>query len=57
MRPQPGPLGALAASGAAFLSTTRVKDRVVLRLCMINFNATLEDVRLVLDNLDELLDE
>jgi glutamate/tyrosine decarboxylase-like PLP-dependent enzyme len=44
----------LRATGEAFLSTTRLADRVALRLCFVNWRTTAADVERVVELLAEL---
>lgn len=44
----------LRLTGRAFLSTTRVQDRVALRMCFVNWRTTAADVEEVVDLLVEL---
>jgi glutamate/tyrosine decarboxylase-like PLP-dependent enzyme len=45
---------ALQATGRAFLSSTRLGDRVALRMCFINWRTTAADVEEIVTLLDDL---
>ena len=43
----------LAASGEGFLSSTRLRERYALRLCVLNHTSTARDVEMVLDWIEQ----